>query len=117
MPWSDDSWRDSYDSWKLRSPDEEYGYYEDECCHEEFEIDWEGRARCAHCGESWWADGDEIARQREQQVEYDAWCAKNERREFLRRLTYWVRWPIFRLLDRIWPRKAHKVLTDDELPL
>ena len=26
------------------------------------------------------------------------------------------RWPIFRLLEKVWPRKSLSVLTDDEIP-
>lgn len=114
MPWNDDSWRDGYDAWKLRSPDDDYD--EPECHHEEFDIDYEGRAHCEMCGETWWADGDQIAAQREHQVEYDRWCRRQERREFWRKLTYPIRWPIFRLLDRIWLRKACRVLYDEEIP-
>lgn len=111
---TDDSWRDGYDEWKLASPDGYHPY--DECFHEEVEIDWEGRAHCEHCRENWWASHDEIMHQREQQREYDAWCVRQERKEFLRRLTYPIRWPIFRLLERIWPRKSLSVLVDDEIP-
>lgn len=52
MAWHDDSWRDSYDSWKLASPDDEYPQYE--CEHEDYDIDTiEGRCHCHRCGDSW----------------------------------------------------------------
>jgi hypothetical protein len=114
MSWNDDSWRDSYDAWKLASPDDERE--PEECYHEEFEIDWEGRSHCDRCGEAWWASADEIRFQREQQAEYDAWCRRQERREFWRRFTRPIRWPIYRLLERVWPRKACSVLLDEEIP-
>ena len=115
MAWNDDSWKDSYDAWKLRSPYDD-GPDEPECYHEEFEIDFDGRARCNCCGETWMASADEIAFQREELAEYDAWSIRKERREFLRRLTYPIRWPIFRLLERVWPRKSYSVLLDEEIP-
>jgi hypothetical protein len=102
----------TYDQWKTQS-----GYDDrEECYHEQYEIDIEGRAHCEMCSESWWASADEVTAQREQQVEYDHWCRQQERREFWRRLTLPIRWPIFRLLEKIWPRKALHVLTDDEIP-
>ena len=113
MPWDDESWKDSYDAWKLASPDDEY---DEECVHEDYEINWEGRAYCNACGDSWWASSEEITAQRIQQREYDAWCRKQERHERWRRLTHWVRWPLYRLLERIWPRKSCVVLYDDEIP-
>lgn len=46
---ADDSWRDTYDEWKLACPyDDEQP--EDTCDHEEYEVDWEGRAECHYCG-------------------------------------------------------------------
>lgn len=114
MTWNDDSWRDSYDEWKLRSPYDDAP--EEECHHEIFEIDMEGRAHCDACSATWWALPIEIDRQSEQQAEYDTWCRQQERREFWRLLTLPIRWPIFRLLERIWPRKASKVLDDSEIP-
>lgn len=89
---------------------------DDECYHEESEIDWEGRARCDRCGAMWWASDDEVRDQRERLREYDAWCRKEARREFWRDITHPIRWPIHRLLKRIWPRKSHAVLADDEIP-
>ena len=104
----------TYDRWKT---DSGYNEPEDECYHDEFEIDaLEGRAYCDRCGATWWASDDEIRLQREQHAEYDAYCRRQERREFWRRLTYPIRRPIFRLLERIWPRKSLTVLTDEEIP-
>ncbi len=104
----------TYDQWKTDS-----GYDErddEECPHDSFEIDMEGRAHCDTCPASWMATADEITHQRTRQVEYDAWCRQQARREFWRKLTYPVRRPLFRLLERVWPRKALSVLTDDEIP-
>lgn len=111
----DDSWKDGYDAWKLASPDDEYD--EPECYHDDYDVDiLEGRAHCNLCLESWYATEEEVRRQIEHQAEYDAWCRKQERREFWRRLTLPVRWPVHWLLERIWPRKAHHVLLDEEIP-
>lgn len=117
MPY-DDSWRDHYDAWKLRSPDEQYGYYDDEpeldCEHEHYDIDvCTGRAECDSCFKSWYLSPEEID-------QYQEDCEREEhrhrRREFWRKLTYPIRWPLFRALERIWPRKAHRVLLDEEIP-
>ena len=89
---------------------------DDECFHEVYEIDIEGRAHCDACGETWWASDGEIASQREHQREYDKWCRREERREWWRQLTRPLRWAVYRLLERVWPRKSCAVLTDDEIP-
>lgn len=109
----------TYDQWKCTDPrDYEYGYDDEaeDCPCDEFEIDWEGLATCDRCSRCWRASTEEIKRDRELRSEYDAWSRKQERREFLRRLTYPIRWPIYRLLERIWPRKACRVLLDEEIP-
>lgn len=117
MSWNDDSWRDSYDEWKLRSPEDEYGYYDDPCDHEDYTVDIvDGRCWCLHCNEVWHATADDIVAQIQHEAEYAEWEAREHRREFWRKLTYPIRWPIFRLLERIWPRKACGVLDDDEIP-
>jgi len=112
MPWDDESWKDSYDAWKLASPDDR----EDECLHVVFDIDYEGRAHCEDCLATWWPSADEERLFREANARYEAYCRREERRERWRRMTHWFRWPLFRLLERIWPHKACSVLTDDEIP-
>lgn len=115
-PAHDDSWRDSYDAWKLASPDDDYDD-DPECDHDDYDVDiLEGRARCNRCSESWHVTEEEVQRQIEHQRQYCEWEDRENRREFWRRLTHPIRWPIFRLLERIWPRKACNVLTDDEIP-
>ena len=119
MSWNDDSWRDSYDEWKLRSPDDEYGYYDDDPCdHEDYETDiLNGRCWCHKCDEVWYATAEEISRQIQHEAEYHEWECKQQRHEFWRKLTLPIRWPIFRLLERIWPRKASRILADnDDIP-
>ena len=106
----------SYDDWKLRGPEDERGYYDEPCDHAIFEIDIEGRAHCDECPHSWWASASEIETSRRHQREYDRWCRAQERRELWRKLTWPIRWPIFRLLEKVWPRKSLTVLTDDEIP-
>lgn len=54
----------NYDAWKLASPPYCDGPDEEECDHEEYEIDWEGRAECSRCQETWWPSA-EIVRMRE----------------------------------------------------
>jgi hypothetical protein len=117
----DDSWRNSYDAWKLRSPDQEYGYddwEEDEPCqHENPDIDiLTGDWDCPHCGEHRAATQGEIDAEIEFQRQYAEHEAREQRREFWRRFTLPIRWPIFRLLERIWPRKACRLLDDSEIP-
>lgn len=109
----------SYDQWKTDSGYDERDPYdepEDECEHADYEADISGRATCNRCQYSWWQTEEEIAAEVNRIREYDEWQRRQERREFWRRLTHPIRWPIYLLLNRIWPRKACRVLTDDEIP-
>lgn len=116
-----DSWRDNYDAWKLASPDDEQSYYDEderaECRHEDREATTDGRVICSDCGfEVWWMTLDDLKAVHDEAV---AWERRERRREFWRRisrLTLPIRWPIYRVLNRIWPRRATVVLTDDEIP-
>jgi hypothetical protein len=115
VSWRDDSWRDTYDEWKLRSPYDDGP--EDECDHEEYEVDiLVGRAHCCKCPHSWYQTNEEIAAEIERIRQYDGWTAEQHRRERWQWITGFVRWPIFHLLERIWPRKSCAVLYDDEIP-
>lgn len=101
----DDCYYDEYDSDR-----------QDFCAHDEYDADWEGRATCLYCGAKWWQTQEEIERDIQHQAEYQEACEWEERREFWRKITYPIRWPIYRLLERMWPRKSCSVLTDDEIP-
>ena len=43
-----------------------------ECDHEDYEVNWEGRAFC-RCGHSWWLSADQIAAQERAEREYVEW--------------------------------------------
>lgn len=77
MAWHDDSWKDGYDAWRLASPDE---YPEEECFHEDYEADINGRAHCGRCQHSWWLSPAEIEAERERVAAYDELMRKEERR-------------------------------------
>lgn len=102
--------------------DYEYGYYDDydaerDCEHEHYEIDvCTGRAECDYCSKSWDLSSEELDRQANYQEQVERDQRRHERREFWRELTYPIRWPIYRVLERVWPRKSLVVLTDDEIP-
>ncbi|UFX42017.1 hypothetical protein HAP47_0022255 [Bradyrhizobium sp. 41S5] len=107
--------------------DEDYDYgYDDaydserDCEHEHYEIDvCTGRAQCEYCSKSWHLSAEEIDAELDRQANYQEECEREERRrrrrEFWRKLTLPVRWPIFRLLERVWPRNSLSILTDDEI--
>jgi len=63
---------------------------------------------------------EEIDAELDRQANYQEECEREDRRqrrrEFWRKLTLPIRWPIFRLLENVWPRKSLSVLTDDEFP-
>lgn len=105
MAWDDDSWKDSYDSWKLASPDDEY---EEECLHEDYEADINGRATCCRCSYVWWLTDEEIEHERELHVAYDDMMLREERRERIRRILHKVTW--------MWRRWRKPTPIDDEIP-
>ena len=122
MPWEDDSWRDGYDAWKLRSPyddwddGEEYDAERD-CEHEDYDIDiCTGRASCNCCSHHWYMSSEEIDAECERQARYQDDMERENRRQWWRDKTYPVRMFFFRVLERVWPRKACSVLHDDEIP-
>jgi hypothetical protein len=103
-----DDYDDDYDS-------------ERECEHEHYEIDvCLGRAYCECCSHSWYLSGEEIDAELDRQARYHEDCERFERqhrrREFWRKVTLPIRWPIFRLMEKVWPRRSLVILTDDEIP-
>lgn len=118
MSWNDDRWKDSYDAWKLASPDDYYDDDPDEelCDHDDYDADFNGRATCYRCGHSWYLTAEQIAAEHERQAAYDEHCQKQARRERWRALTAPFRWAWYRVLDRVASRLAIKSLHDDEIP-
>lgn len=114
----------TYDQWKAMSPDDERDRFrayddepEDECDHEEYESDiLTGRAECCKCPHTWYLSDDALRAEQERISEYNEWQRRESRREFWRKLTYPIRWTVYRVLNRIWPRKACGMLDDSEIP-
>lgn len=94
MNWRDESWKDSYDDWKLLSPYDDEP--DDECCHEDYEADINGRAHCCVCDYTWYLTAEEIDNERRRHEAYDQMMRHEARRErFARivdRLAFWRRW-------------------------
>jgi hypothetical protein len=93
---------------------------DEECYHEDYEIDFEGRFSCKSCSEAHWATEAEIGAYRYDNHDYDKMLRREERRDrrrdLWRRLTFRIRWPLARLTERISPRAARKLFHDDEVP-
>jgi hypothetical protein len=113
----------TYDQWKCSDPNEPYSDYDEEydaerdCEHDQYEIDvCTGRAECDSCSKSWYLSNEEIDAELDRQARYHDDMDREERRQWWRDRTYPVRMFVFRVLERIWPRKALSVLEDDEIP-
>lgn len=90
MPWYDDSWKDGYDAWKLRGPDQD-----GQCFHGEYEIAcekprWQMWATCNHCGHVWVASDADIEHFRHEQPIFDKWW---RRQEFIDKWFGWLDHP------------------------
>lgn len=112
----DDSWKDSYDAWKLASPDDEY---DEPCDHENYDINIvDGRATCDQCGESWYASDDEVLAAVDAQAAYAEYEERENRRRWWSDLLYNFRHPLvaihWQMQKRGWFRSS--VMTDDEIP-
>lgn len=96
-----------YDLWKLASPYDDPP--EEDCCHEEYEANWEGMATCDRCGVTWWMTHEQFMAERANSEAYDRHCRREERQA---RIDEWVNWLAF---WRRW-RRRKPALIDDEIP-
>lgn len=88
-------------------------YPEDDCDHEDYEADiLTGMASCGRCGHRWMQTAQEIERERQAQIAYDAMCEAWEREQ--RSLSYLLRRWVNRVRDAIWPRRRAEA--HDEIP-
>jgi hypothetical protein len=115
MSWNDDSWKDSYDAWKLASPDDEY---DEPCDHEDYEVDiLTGRCHCDRCSESWYASDEEINLQIRHEAEYHENMERENRRQWWRDLFQ----PIRNLTHRLYEWRISRNFEiskgdDDDIP-
>lgn len=112
-----------YDAWKT---DPGYGEPDEDCYHEEYEIDiLNGQAHCDRCGESWRPTADEERMFREKEPIYDEYWRREERRIWWRE--FWQRWfwrptlPARLAIDKVLvkiglARKVNVIRIDDEIP-
>lgn len=73
---------------------DDFDHY-DPCEHEDYDVDWEGRARC-HCGHSWWLTSEQLSAQARAIHEYAEWEYR-EARKFNRWWKRLGRWIYYRL--------------------
>lgn len=106
----DDSWRDSYDAWKLASPYDDYDY--DECDHEDFDIDiLDGRCTCHRCGERWTATEAELLHQIDSEAAYARYMDELNRKQWWSDLWDRIKAPFRRLRSIRQPKEM-----DDDIP-
>lgn len=119
MAWNDDSWRDSYDAWKLASPDED-GPEEDYCEHDQYSIDiLSGRAECDMCPHSWYVTNEEIERECQRQAEYDEWQEREDRKQWWRDRFAFILGPLSSLhweCQKLKLRWRRAPIIDDDIP-
>lgn len=48
------------------------------CCHEDFDMDWDGYATCDHCGHRWSLTAEELSRMARAYDEYHEMCSADE---------------------------------------
>lgn len=76
-------------------PDDWDGYDgpdEPDCDHADYDMDWDGRARC-HCGHSWYLTAEEMQAYHRLEQEYAAMLEREHRHDnaWWRRLGLWLR--------------------------
>lgn len=114
-----DDWRDTYDTWKLATPPEHDGPGEEPCDHDEYEVDFNGRASCDYCPHSWWLTAGELRTHFEVQARWSEDYDRALRRENSRfwRAVDWLRACVQRLRLLLTRRRRAQMPTlDDDLP-
>lgn len=102
----------TYDDWKCTPPEfyDDYDPQED-CDHTEYDVDFEGRAKCV-CGKSWWLTAEE-------HEAYDRMMARlqDDFDREMRRSRFWcaLRW-LQSILRRTRQRLRRPQPIDDEIP-
>lgn len=111
MAWDDESWKDSYDAWKLASPDDGW---EEVCEHEDYDADiLTGTATCYRCGYRWSQTEAEIAAEIERIRAYDE--LEREQRTLRYRLKEWLTELLWQLRYH-WATRHQKKIVDDDIP-
>jgi hypothetical protein len=96
-----------------------FGYIDDDdipCDHEEYDVDWEGRATCDSCHHSWWLTPEEHAAYDKMMIK---WAADFDRQMHREEHWFWRRWDIFMKYIRLILTPPYRVKSynfDDELP-
>jgi hypothetical protein len=91
--------------------------YEDRCLHIDYDETPEDAWVCVDCGHRWYPTVDEIRAYEARKRQLAEWERQQQRLERWREFWASVRWPIYRLLERLWPpRKTCWPLLDDEIP-
>lgn len=104
MTWSDES------DWEECDDDEA------DCSHEEYDVDWEGRATCIYCNDNWWLTTEQLTAHHEAEAQYAAEYDRMQRREGSRvyRTIDWGVALARRVLAKFkTPRRVGSAVTDD----
>jgi hypothetical protein len=93
---------------------------DDPCDHDDHETDLlDGRCRCWHCGESWYATTEQIDRELRLQSEYHEAMEREDRRQWWSDLFYNVRHPLqaihWQMQKRGWLSRR-SAPGDDDIP-
>ena len=80
----------AYDDWEDGFDDDGH---EDTCAHDEYEVDWEGRASCNYCRHHWWLTAAQLEAHHEAEAQFMAEYDRLRRREESRfwRTVDWLR--------------------------
>lgn len=104
----------TYDDWKCTPPEFYDDVDETPCDHEEYDVDWEGRASCNYCNHSWWLTHDELIAYDEAMARWHADYDRQMRRENSRfwRTIDWLKGVPSRIRQQF--RRPQPI--DDEIP-